>query len=435
MDTRRRPRGRGNGRATGRGAAAGARPLLRSLDSPNFRLLAIGQLASNTGTWMQKVAQDWLVLKLSHGDGTALGITTALQFLPLLLLGPCGGVLVDRCPKRPILVAVQAALCVLALIPGFLAVTGTATLGSVYLLALVLGLTTVVEKPALQAFIAEAVPPADLLNALALNSTALNLARIAGPALAGPVIAAFGVGPAFFLNSVSYAVVLATLLLMDTAALRTPPAAARAKGLVRAGLRYVRADPDLGLTLTLVAFIGAFGMNFPITTALMATRVFHARAATFGLGATALAVGAVAGSLLAAHYGRCGPRYLAATALAFGLSETGASLTTSYPAFLLMLVPTGTALLLVMIAAKARIQLGVADEMRGRVTSLYMVASLGTTPLVAPLIGWISQEASPRAGLALGGIASAGAAMAIGLLYRRLPAVRPPLTSGALRPV
>ncbi|MDH6108811.1 MFS family permease [Kitasatospora sp. MAP12-15] len=400
----------------------------------NYRLFAIGQAASNTGTWMQKMAQDWLVLRLSDGDGTVLGITTALQLLPLLLLGACGGVLADRFPKRRLLLMTQAVLAVLALVPALLAATGTATLGAVYALSLVLGLTMVVDKPTLQAFIAEAVEPTDLQNALALNSTVLNLARMVGPALAGPIISVFGVGPAFVLNSLSYVVVLATLLRMDTRELRPTPVVARAKGQVRAGLRHVRNRPDLGLTLVLVGFVAGFGMNFQITTALMVTKVFHSRAAAFGLGSAALAVGAVAGSLLAAQARRCGWRRLVGAGLAFGVLEAVTGLMPDFSTFVLMLVPTGTLLLVFMTAAKARLQLAVAPEMRGRVIGLYMLASLGTTPLAAPCVGWISQTAGPRAGLVLGGVVSALAALVVGLLLGRRAAAEPTTLPGQLVP-
>ncbi|GAB2739955.1 MFS transporter [Kitasatospora kifunensis] len=391
-----------------------------ALRNPNFRRYAIGQMVSNTGTWMQRVAQDWLVLKLTHGDGTVLGVTTALQFLPLLLFGAYGGVIADRYPRRRILLTTQTCLGTLALVLGLLAITGTATLGSVYALALAVGLTLVADQPTQQVFIAEAVDVDDLPNALALNNAAFNLARMTGPALAGPVIGLLGVGPAFLLNALSYAVVLANLLRMDTRTLRTRPAVARASGGLREGVRYVRGHPDLGLPLLLVAFAAGFGMNFQITTALMATKAFHVQADTFGLGPTALAAGAVIGSLLAARRGPPGRQHLVAFGVAFGTLETATALMPSYPSFLLLLLPTGTAMLLLMSAAKTRLQLGSADDLRGRVISGYALASLGTTPLVAPFIGWLSQTTSPRAGLAVGGLVSVAAALAVGAHYRRL---------------
>ncbi|GLW04165.1 MFS transporter [Streptomyces lavendulae] len=282
------------------------------LKSPDFRLFALGQTVSNTGTWIQKVAQDWLALELSHGNGTVLGITTALQFLPLLLLGPYGGVLVDRHFTRRILLASQTVMAVLALIPALLVATGTARLDALYVLALALGLTMVVEKPALQAFIGESVAPGELVSALAFNSAVLNLARMVGPALAGPLIVLFGPGPAFLANTLSYLAVIACLLRMDPLAGCPAPPVPRAKQQVRAGLRYVRDHRDLALTLLLVAVVAAFGMNFQITTALMITRVYQAPPAAFGLGNTALAVGSVIGSLLAARHPRMTGRRLAA---------------------------------------------------------------------------------------------------------------------------
>ncbi|MFI9273458.1 MFS transporter [Kitasatospora sp. NPDC052896] len=393
------------------------------LQNPNFRLFALGQTASNTGTWMQKVAQDWLALELSHGDGTVLGTTTALQFLPLLLLGSYGGVIVDRHSRWQTLLVSEAIMAALALIPAVLVVTGTARLDALYLVALALGLTMVVEKPALQAFLAESVAPTQLVSALAFNSAVLNLARMAGPALAGPLIVLFGPGPAFVANALSYLAVIVCLLRMDRRAVHAAPPLPRANRQVRAGLRYVRDRPDLALTLTLVAIVAAVGMNFQITTALIITHTYHAPAAVFGLGNAALAAGSVIGSLLAGYRQRVTGQQLAAAALAFGLLEATCSLMPGHITFLVLLVPTGTALLVFLTAAKARLQLGVSDDMRGRVMSLYLLTSFGTTPLGAPCIGWIAQTAGPRTALALSGAVCAAAAGAVGVLYPRLPTI------------
>ncbi|MER5728305.1 MFS transporter [Streptomyces sp. NPDC002138] len=408
--------------------------MLRSLRHREFRLLTTGQLASHTGTWIQKVAQTWLVLDLSDGDGTAVGVITALQFLPLLVLGPWGGVLADRCPQRRILLVTQSVLCLLSLLPGVLALTGAVSLAAVYAVALAMGLALVAEKPALQAFIARTVPTEDLPNAVAWDTAVFNLARIAGPALTGPVISGFGVAPAFFLNSLSYLVVLGALLRMKPAPRardRGPHPARRAKGQVRQALRYVRARPDLGTPLVLVAVVAGFGMNFQITTALMASDVFHTAPLAFGLGSTAFAVGAVTGSVAASRRGRCGRGYLAGTAWGFGVLEVLTSTMPNLAAFLLMLVPTGAVLMLFMTAAKSQLQLGTDDAVRGRVMSLYTLASLGTTPLTAPLIGWISSAVHPRAGLAAGGLASALAAVSV-TAHRRRPTRSP--TADRVRP-
>lgn len=395
---------------------AGNRRVLRSLRHREFRLLTTGQLASHTGTWIQKVAQTWLVLDLSHGDGTAVGIITALQFLPLLLFGPWGGALADRCPQRRILLVTQSVLCLVSLLPGVLALTGTVSLGAVYGVALAMGLTLVAEKPALQAFIAQTVPAADLPNAVALDTAVFNLARIGGPALTGPLIAGFGVAPAFFLNSFSYLIVLGALLQMKPghpSPDRNSCPGRRRKGQVREALRHVRARADLGAPLVLVGVVAGFGMNFQITTALMAKDVFRTPPGVFGLGSTAFAIGAVTGSVAAARRGHCGRGYLAGTAFGFGVLEVLTSAMPSHAAFLLLLVPTGAVLMLFMTAAKSQLQLGADDSIRGRIMSLYTLASLGTTPLTAPLIGWISSTVHPRAGLAAGGLASALAAVAV----------------------
>ncbi|MEU8548927.1 MFS transporter [Streptomyces roseoverticillatus] len=290
-------------------------------------------------------------------------------------------------------------------------------------MALALGLTTVVEKPALQAFIADSVAPEHLLSALAFNSAVLNLARVAGPALTGPLIVLFGPGPAFLANAFSYLTVVVCLLRMDRRAIRPAPPVPRAKRQVRAGLRYVRDHRDLALTL--VAIVAAFGMNFQITTTLMITHVYQAPAAFFGLGNTALAAGSMIGALLAGRRQRMTGRQLASAALAFGTLEAACGLMPDHITFLALLVPTGTTLLIFLTAAKAQLQLEVSPDIRGRVMSLYLLASLGTTPLIAPGIGWLAQTAGPRAALGLGGVVSAAAALTIGLLHRHALSIAP----------
>ncbi|MEU6894948.1 MFS transporter [Streptomyces sp. NPDC046557] len=396
-------------------------PLLHSL---NFRLFALGQGLSNTGTWVQKVAQDWLALELSHGDARVLAVTTALQFLPLLLLGPYPGVLVDRYSTLRALLATQAAMGVLALTGALLVLTQRAGVNSLYMLALLFGVAMAVEKPALQAFIPEAVGPDHLVSALSFNSAVLNLARMVGPALAGPVIVCFGPGPAFLANAASYLAVIACLLRMDTRALRPAPPVPYAQKQVREGLRYVRGHPDLARTLTLVAVVAAFGMNFQITTTLMATQVYHSPAAIFGIGNAALAAGSVIGALLAANNPRSGAGTMAFAALAFGFLETTSSLMPGQLSFLLILVPTGIALLVFLTIAKAQLQQNTVDGIRGRVMSLYILASLGTTPLLAPAVGWLAHTAGPRTPLAVGGVVSAAVAAAALHSHRRQPPVK-----------
>lgn len=390
--------------------------MFRSLRVRNYRLFASGQVVSNTGTWMQRVAQDWLVLELTHGSGTALGITTGLQFLPLLLFGLWGGVLADRYPKRRILLATQAAMGLLALVLGVLALTGTAQVWHVYALAFGLGMATVIDNPARQSFVIEMVGRRDLPNAIALNSATFNGARVVGPAAAGVLIAWIGTGPVFLLNALSFGAVIFGLLAMRTAELHPAEQVPRAKGQLREGLRYVRGRRDLLLVLVLIGFVATFGMNFQVTMALVTREVFGVGASSFGLASTMLAVGSVTGALLAARRTRPRMRLLLSAALLFGLLEIATGLMPTYWSFLILLVPTGLALMTVTTTANATMQLNVAPEMRGRVMGLYMFVFLGTNPLGAPLIGWLAEHFGPRMGIVAGGVVALLAALAVTVL-------------------
>ncbi|RAY15503.1 MFS transporter [Actinomadura craniellae] len=377
--------------------------MFRSLRVRNYRLFAAGQVVSNTGTWMQRIAQDWLVLDLTHGSGTALGITTGLQFLPLLLFGLWGGVIADRYPKRRVLAVTQVAMGTLALVLGVLALTGTAQVWHVYLLAFGLGLATVVDNPTRQAFAVEMVGPRELPNAIALNSATFNGARIVGPAIAGVLIALIGTGPVFLLNAASFGAVLLGLAAMREAELNPAERVPRGKGQLREGLRYVRGRRDLVTVLVLVGFVAMFGMNFQITTALVAREVFGAGASSFGLASTMLAVGALAGALLAARRVRPTRRLLYGAAAGFGVLEMVTGLMPTFWSFLIVLVPTGITLMTFTTAANATMQLSVAPEMRGRVMGLYMFVFLGTNPVGAPLVGWLAETFGPRLSIVLGG--------------------------------
>lgn len=407
-------------------ARAGA---FRSLRTRNYRLFASGQIVSNTGTWMQRVAQDWLVLSLTHGSGTALGIATGLQFLPLLLFGLWGGVIADRYPKRVTLMVTQTVMGLLALILGMLAVTGSARLWHVYVLAFGLGLATVIDNPTRQTFVIEMVGKADLPNAIALNSAIFNLARVVGPAVAGGVIYVVGTGPAFLLNAASFGAVLLGLALMRQKELLTVDPVPRAKGQLRAGLAYVRGRRDLMMVLMLIGFIAGFGMNFQVTTALISREVFHRDAASFGLAGALLAVGSVAGALLAARRVRPDRRMLMGAAVLFGVLEVTAGLMPTYESFLALLVPTGLAMMTFTTAANAMMQLGIAPEMRGRVMGLYMLVFLGTNPFGAPAIGWLAEVFGPRSGMVLGGIVSLVATLIITAVVLTRPAPQEPAPS------
>jgi MFS family permease len=393
--------------------------MFRSLRVRNYRLYAAGQLVSLTGTWMQRVAQDWLVLELTN-SGTALGIVTALQFLPSLLFGLWGGVLADRYNKRTLLLATQGGLALVALALGLLDVTGMVRYWQVLVLALLLGLVSAVDSPVRQSFVVEMVGPGDLTNAVALNSTIFNSARILGPVVAGVMITAVGTGWAFLANAASSLAVLAGLALMRPGELRPSPAIARMRGQLRAGVRYVRHRQDLLLTMVLVFVIGTFGLNFQITTALLAKQVFHRTATGYGLLSTALAVGACAGAVLATRRRtRPGVLFLLLAAMAFGLLEILAGLMPSFGAAALMLVPVGFAMLTFTTAANSSVQLGVEATMRGRVMALYLMCFLGGTPLGAPIVGWLSNTIGPRWGMIGGGLVCLMAAVGVALYIAR----------------
>jgi MFS family permease len=398
--------------------------MFSSLGVRNFRLFAVGQVISNTGTWMQRVAQDWLILQLTHGSGTAVGIATGLQFLPLLMFSLWGGMIADRYPKRRVLMVTQASMGALALILGVLAVTGVVQPWHVYLLAFGLGMATMVDNPTRQSFAIEMVGRSDLQNAIALNSAVFNLARIAGPAVAGIVISLIGTSAAFFLNAASYLTVIASLRLMRESELRPAERVARAKGQLREGLAYVRSRPDLLMTMVLVFFVATFGMNFQVTTALMSQLVFGTGAGRFGLASAVFAFGALSGALVAARRSRTGMRMLIWTALAFGMLEAATALMPSYWSFLVLLVPTGMALISFTTLANSSVQLGVPAEIRGRVMGIYMLVFLGGAPLGSPLTGWVAEQVGTRMSMIAGAAISVAAAIVVATLvarYRGVP--------------
>ena len=392
----------------------------RSLRNRNYRLFAAGQIVSNTGTWGQRVAQDWLVLELSGNSGVALGITTGLQFLPVLVLGLYGGVLADRYDKRRLLIGAQAAMGVLALALAVLDLTGAVELWHVFALAFGLGLASVVDTPVRQAFVSEMVGPDDLPNAVSLNSATFNSARIVGPAAAGVAIAAVGTGWVFVANAISYLAVLAGLKAMRTAELHATERAERAKGQLREGLAYVRSRPDLLVPIVLVFMVGTFGLNFQITLALVVKEVFGRSAGAYGLLSAFLAVGSLLGALASAR--RTGPprqRTLFAAVLAFGVLEVAVGLAPTYALMAVLLVPTGMAVLTFTTTANAIVQLGSAPHVRGRVMALYVLVFLGGTPVGAPLIGALAEAFGPRSSIVLGGVVVAlSGVVAAGVMTR-----------------
>ncbi len=397
----------------------------RSLRVRNYRLYAAGQVVSNSGTWAQRVAQDWLVLELSGNSGVALGITTGLQFLPVLLFGLYGGVLADRYDKRRLLIGAQAAMGVLALVLAVLDLSGAVRLWQVYALAFGLGITSVVDTPVRQAFVSEIVGPEDLSNAVSLNSATFNSARIIGPALAGVGIATAGTGWVFLANAGSYLGVLAGLGMMRTAELHPGRRVARAKGQTREGLAYVRSRPDLLAPIALVGVLGMFGLNFQITLALVAKEVFGRGAGSYALLTSCLAVGSLTGALLSARRSGVPPqRRLFGSAVVFGLLEVAVGLAPTYETMALLLLPTGVAILTFTTTANTSLQLRVDPAVRGRVMALYVLVFLGGTPLGAPLIGAFAEAFGPRGAIVLGGSVTAVAAVVAALWLARQRSLR-----------
>ncbi|HSU36904.1 MAG TPA: MFS transporter [Propionibacteriaceae bacterium] len=395
--------------------------MFAALVSRNYRIYLAGSFVSNIGTWMQRVAQDWLVLELSNGSALAVGVTTGLQFLPMLLLTPYGGLIADRFDKRRILKITQSWLALCAAVLGLLAVTGVATTEHVYLLALLFGVGTAFDNPARQTFVSELAGPEHLPNAIGLNSATFHSARIVGPALAGLLIAAFGSGWAILSNAVTYAAFIAALLLIDARRLTITPPAARAKRQIREGLAYVRRHDKILLVMCVAFFVGTFGLNFQMTSALMAQQEFGKGPAAYGVLGSIMAVGSLAGALMAARR-RIAPsaRFVVIMALVFSAIEVAAGLMPTYWTFAAILPLLGFAALLTLTAANASIQLGVDPQLRGRVMALYMMLLLGGTPIGSPILGWIGEVFGPRWTLIGGGLAAAaGVLISSALLWRR----------------
>jgi MFS family permease len=397
----------------------------RSLRSRNYRLFASGQVVSLSGTWAQRVAQDWLVLELSGNSGVALGITTGLQFLPVLVFGLYGGVLADRYDKRKLLLGAQAAMGLLALALAVLDLSGAVQLWHVYALAFGLGLASAVDTPVRQAFVVEMVGPDDLPNAVSLNSATFNSARIIGPALAGIAIAAVGTGWVFAANALSYLAVLLGLQAMRRSELHPSRRVARGKGQLREGLAYVRSRPDLLVPIVLVFMVGTFGLNFQITLALMVKSVFGREAGAYALLSVMLAVGSLIGALASAR--RSGPprqRTLFAAVVVFGLLEISVGLAPSFALMAMLLVPTGVAVLTFTTTANAIVQLGSAPQVRGRVMALYILVFLGGTPVGAPLIGALAEAFGPRTSIVAGGLITALSGLVAAVVMTRVRSLR-----------
>ncbi|TMC04763.1 MAG: MFS transporter [Chloroflexi bacterium] len=373
-----------------------------SLRVRNYRLYFIGQVVSVSGSWMQRIAQSWLVLHLT-GSGVALGVVAALQFLPMLVLGAWGGVLADRMDKRRLLMLTQAIMGFLALVLGAVTLAGAVQLWMVYVLALALGLVTAMDNPARQSFVMEMVGRGQVTNAVSLNSAVFTGARVVGPAIAGLVISLVGTGWCFVINAVSFGAVVFALVAMDPAQLQRPAAGvARRRGMVMEGLRFVWSRPDIRLPLAILAVVGTLALNWTVLLPLLARNTFHGDAGTYGLLFAVLGLGSLAGALFTASRREPSGALLLGALAVFGVLMAAAAVAPTLPLELVVLAPTGMAALVFQTSANSLIQLRSDPSLRGRVMSLYAVLFIGTTPIGAPIVGWVAQQAGPRAGLLLG---------------------------------
>ena len=390
----------------------------------NYRLYFTGQAISLVGTWMQSVALSWLVLELAH-SGTVIGLVVGAQFTPVLVFGAYGGVLADRAGKRRLLIATQAALGSLALVLGLLVVTGAVRLWMVFAIAVLLGTVQVADNPTRQTFVVEMVGGERLQNAVSLNSVLTNSSRAIGPAVAGVLIATVGVGVCFLLNAASFVAVILALSLMRVSELRPAPPVPRDRGQLRAGLRYVRANRGLLVPLAMMALVGTLAYEFPVVLPLLAHRTLHGGAGAFGLLTSAMGLGAVAGGLAVAAAGITGLEPLVLAALAFGLGISAAAAMPTIAGELVALVVVGAASTVFMATGNSTLQLTSEPSFRGRVMALWSVTFLGSTPIGGPIVGAVSEYASPRAGLALGALACLLAAgLGVAALRRTPPGER-----------
>lgn len=402
----------------------GSNRMFSALRVRNYRYFAAGSVVSNVGAWMQRVAQDWLVLVVA-GSAGALGITTGLQFLPMLLVSPIAGVVADRFPKRRVLMVTQFWMGATAALLGLLAVTGRVETWHIYLLAFLFGTGAAFDGPTRQAFVNEMVGTAQLVNAVALNSASFNLARMIGPAAAGVIIASLGSGVAatgwvILLNGASYGAVVVSLKRMRSEELHPAPLAPRAKGQLRDAVRYVRSRPDILLILGVMFAAGTFGFNFQMTTALMATQVYGRGAGEYGALGSILAIGSLSGALVAARRTTTRQRLVVVGAVTFAVTEMIAGVMPTYATFALMLPVCGFTAMLLMTAATAFVQMAADPALRGRVMALYMTVFMGGTPAGAPLLGFVADHFGARWTLIGGGaLTLAGTAVVVALTAPR----------------
>ncbi len=385
------------------------RSAISSLKQRNYRLYFIGQIISNAGTWMQMVAQSWLVLQISK-SGSILGVVSAVQFLPMLFLGPLAGVYTDRYNKRKLLILTQSLFGVVALVLGILDLSGVIQLWMIFVSAALMGVINTIDMPTRQAFVIELVGREDLQNAVSLNTVVMNGARVVGPSIAGGIIYAFGVGPNFILNAVSYIAVIIVLLKLDMTKLRPATRIAAKKGQLREGFRYVMSHSELAIPLVMMVIVGTLAYEFQISIPLLATATFHKGAGSYAILTASLGFGAVIGGFLSAKYAKVSQQLLNTAAAIFGLMMLGMAAAPSYALELVVTAATGAISILFLSTANTLLQIKAREEMRGRVMALYGVAFLGSTPVGAPLIGFISQHFGGRIGILVGGVATIFAA-------------------------
>ncbi|HZI90916.1 MAG TPA: MFS transporter [Thermoleophilaceae bacterium] len=406
-------------------SAALRRPFL-SLAVPNYRRYFAGQVVSLSGNWMQMVAEVWLILQLT-GSGVAVGLLTAAQFAPILFFGAWGGLLADRIPKRRLLMITQAAMAIPALLLLALALTGLVDAWMVVALAFVRGSVNAIDNPARQSFVIEMVGVDRVVNAVSLNSVIVHCARMAGPAVAGVLIVTVGVEACFALNAITFVAMLVALARMAPEQLVAPQPAAREPGALRAALRYVAHTPALAVPLAMMALVGTLSFNFQVLLPLLATGTFDGGPQAYAALVTSMAVGSVAGALVAGTRGRVSARVLVMASAAFGVFTVLAAAAPTLPLLAGALVLVGAASVTFAAGVNSTLQLAVEPEMRGRVMALYSVVFLGSTPIGAPLAGWLSEAAGPRAGLMMGAAAAllaAGAAWAWSRRAAGWPAAR-----------
>ena len=392
-----------------------------SLKIPNYRRYFSGQLVSLSGNWMQTVAEIWVILTLT-GSGVAVGATTALQFLPMLLFGAWGGLIADRVPKRRLLLLTQGLHMIAPLAMLALALNGDLVPWMVFALVFVRGCVNAVDYPTRQAFVMEMVGGERVVNAVSLNSVLVHSARIVGPALAGVLIATVGVEPCFALNAASFAVMIICLRGMDTEELRATEIVPREPGAIRAGLRYVRSDPELWIPIGLMAIVGTLGFNFQAILPLLARFTFDGGPGAYAALVSAMGVGAVVGALVNGARGKVTPLLLAGAAIGFGALSLLAAGAPTLAIELVVLAPLGAASVTLAASINSALQLASEPSMRGRVMALYSIVFLGSTPIGAPLAGWLAEAIDPRAALVLAGVAAIAAGLLARLAFNRVAA-------------